>query len=97
MLQKITELGIKMTLPNPLVKQILQDISKEQLEYQQPGYKHTRLVNYDEFAQQVVGETITAIMCAKLQSITLTSYDADIAQATQMEIVNAVRDHWSFK
>lgn len=86
-----------MTLPNQRVKQILEDISKEQLEYQQPGYKHTREVNYDEFAQQVVGSTILAAMCANLSDIVLTSHDSDIALSTQSKIVDAIREHWSFK
>lgn len=86
-----------MTLPNTLVKQILQDIGKEQLEYQQPGYKHTRLVNYDEFAQQVVGSTVLAVIAADLRDITLTSYDSDIVLATQTRIIDAIRNYWSFQ
>jgi hypothetical protein len=86
-----------MTEPNPRVKQILQDISKESLEYQPEGYKHTRYVDYTELAQQVVGETITAILCAKFNDIVLTTHDADIAQSTQSCIIDAVRNHWNFK
>ena len=85
-----------MTLPNPRVKQILQDISKERLEYIE-GYKHTRNVNYDEFAQQVVGETIAAILATDYRDLTYTQYDQDRIATATSKIIDAVRNHWSFQ
>jgi hypothetical protein len=85
-----------MTLPNEQVKQVLKDISRERLEFFPAGYVHKRDVNYDEFAQQVVGKTITAVLTADLRDIILTSYDADIAAAVTSRIIDNIRKHWSF-
>ena len=85
-----------MTLPNPRVKQILQDISKEQLEYIE-GYKHTRSVNYDEFAQQVVGETIMAILSTDHRDLTYTQFDIDRINTATSKIIDQVRNHWNFQ
>lgn len=96
-LLKITGLGTSMTLPNERVKQVLKDISKERLEFFPAGYIHKRDVNYDQFAQNVVGETILAVLATDLREHILTSYDADMAQAVTNKIINNIRNHWSFK
>jgi hypothetical protein len=96
-LLKLTELGVNVTLPNPHVKRILQDISRESLEYQPEGYKHTRQVDYDEFAQQVVGETILTILAADHRDLTYTQFDLDRIQAATSRIVDHVRNHWDFR
>ena len=86
-----------MTIPNKHVKRILQDISKESLEYRPEGYKHTRDVDYTEFAQQVVGETIVAILATDHRDLTYTQFDIDRINAATAKIIDAVRNHWNFR
>ena len=93
-LLKITGLGANM---NTRVKQVLEDTSKERLEFYPAGYVHKREVNYDEFAQQIVGETILAVLAADLRDIVVTNYDSDMARAVVNKILDNIRNHWSFK
>jgi len=86
-----------MTLPNPRVKQVLKNVSRERLEFFPAGYVHKRDVNYDEFAQQVVGETVLAVLATDLREYIATSYDLDMARAVVNKVVDNIRDHWSFK
>jgi hypothetical protein len=82
---------------NTLVKQVLEDTSKERLEFYAAGYVHKREVNYDEFAQQIVGETVLAVLAADLRDIVVTTYDVDMANAVVNKILDNIRNHWSFK
>jgi hypothetical protein len=83
-------------VPNETVKRILQDISKESLEYQSEGYKHTREVDYTEFAQQVVGETIVAILATDHRDQSYTQFDLDRINTATAKIIDTVRNHWNF-
>lgn len=82
---------------NERVKQVLRDCSQEQLKFVNTGYIHQRNVDYDEFAQQVVGETITAILATDLRSMVHTSFDKQLADSITSKVIDSVRNHWSFK
>ena len=84
-------------IPNERVRDILLDISKKRLEYQIEGYKHTRDVDYTEFAQQVVGETILAILATDHRDETYTQFDLDRIHNATNKIVDSVRNHWKFQ
>lgn len=83
--------------PIELVKQILQDISRESLEYSIAGYKHCREVDYTEFAQQVVGQTILAILATDHRDNTYTQFDKDRVEAATLKIVDQICNHWNFR
>jgi len=83
--------------PNEHVKRILQDISKESIEYQPEGYKHTRTLDYTEFAQQVVGETILAILATDHRDESYTQFDIDRINSATTKIIDGIRNHWNFR
>ena len=84
-------------MQNERVKQIVADYSSEQLKFVNTGYIHQRQVNYDELAQQIVGETIVAILATDTRSVIYTTYDKDQVQGIISLVVDQVRNHWEFK
>lgn len=50
-----------------------------------------------EFAKQVVGETILAILAADCSRFTTTTYDKEFVDGVKSAVIDAVRDHWEFK
>jgi len=81
---------------NEQVKLILKDCSKERLQFYPAGFVHKRDVNYDEFAQKIVGETILVVLATDLREYIATSYDLDMAQAITAKITNNIREYWNF-
>ena len=75
---------------NEKAKTILRDCSKEEL-------KHTRIVDYDKFAKEIVGETILAILAADCRDLTKTTYDKGFVDGVTSRIVESVRNHWRFE
>lgn len=50
-----------------------------------------------QLAQQVVGETILAILATDTRPLVYTSFDKDMAAGIIARVVDQVRNHWSFK
>jgi hypothetical protein len=55
--------------------------------------------NYTQeaFAQQLVGETITAILCTDTRSMMFTTYDKAVVDGIIGKVIDQVRNHWSFR
>lgn len=51
----------------------------------------------EEFAQQIVGETVLAILATDCRDFTYTTFDRDRVQGTIERVVDQVRNHWGFK
>ena len=96
-LLKLTELGANMTVKNKRVKEVLELCSREEITQVGTGLIHQRLVNYDEFAQQIVGESIVAALCTDLKDITYTTYDRDMISSIVARVVDQIRNHWEFR
>ena len=47
--------------------------------------------------QQVVGETILAILATDTRDITYTTYDRDQVAGVVQRVVTQVQNHWNFK
>lgn len=82
---------------NEKAKEILRECSTEELKYHSTGLTHTRTVDYDEFAKQIVGETILAILAADCRDMTKTTYDKGFVDGVISRVVDSVRNHWEFK
>lgn len=55
------------------------------------------VLSYDElhnFAQQVIGEAILATLSAPIKHLQHTTYDQNLVEATQLSIVDAIRNHF---
>lgn len=48
----------------------------------------------DNFARQVVGETIIATLSAPIKHLQVTTYDSQLVEATMLCIVDAIRNHF---
>ena len=46
------------------------------------------------FAHQVIGEAILAVLSAPIKDLQVTTYDQQLVQATQLAIVDAIRNHF---
>jgi hypothetical protein len=46
------------------------------------------------FAQQVIGESILAALCAPTKNLETTTYDHQLVEATRTKIIDAIRDHF---
>lgn len=86
-----------MTARNEKVKEILRVCSQEEMTQVGTGLIHQRVVNYDDFAQQVVGESIVAALCTDLRDITYTTYDRDMISSIVSRVVDQIRNHWEFR
>lgn len=51
----------------------------------------------EQLAQQVVGETVLAILATDTRDIVYTTYDQDQVQGIISRVVDQVRNHWGFK
>lgn len=49
------------------------------------------------FAQQIVGETVLAILATDLKDVIYTTYDQDRVHGIVARVVDSVRNHWDFK
>lgn len=85
------------SMTNERAKEILRLCSKEELKFVNTGFMHQRNVDYDEFAQQIVGETIAAILCTDTRDFTFTTYDKAVVDGIISKVVDTVRNHWNFK
>lgn len=86
-----------MTARNERVKEVLRLCSREEMTQVGNGLIHQRLVNYDEFAQQIVGESVVAALCTDLKDITYTTYDRDMIASIVNRVVDQIRNHWRFE
>lgn len=46
------------------------------------------------FAHQVIGEAILATLSAPIKHLQVTTYDQHLVEATQLSIVDAIRNHF---
>lgn len=81
---------------NERVREILRQCSREEMTQVGTGLIHQRLVDYDEFAKQIVGETILAILAADTRDVVYTTHDKAISDGVVSRVVDSVRNHWSF-
>ena len=84
-------------MTNERVKQILRDCSREEMTQVGTGLIHQRLVDYDEFAKQIVGETVLAILATDHRHALFTTFDKAAIEGATSRIINAVRKHWESK
>lgn len=96
-LQKFTVLGTNMTARNEKVKEILRTCSQEEMTPVGNGWIHQRVVNYDDFAQQIVGESIVAALCTDFRDTTYTTYDRDMIASIVAKVIDQIRNHWEFR
>jgi hypothetical protein len=82
---------------NEKAKEIMLQCSREKLQFVTTGYRHEREVDYDEFAQQIVGETVAAILCTDCRSLVYTTHDRAVVDSVIGKVIDQVRDHWSLK
>ena len=81
---------------NEKVSEILRETSKERLVPVGNSLLHHREVDYDEFAQQIVGATVLAILSTDCANLTKTTYDKDFVSAVISQVTDSVRDYWRF-
>lgn len=55
------------------------------------------LYTQEAFAQQIVGETITAILATDHRHAVFTTFDRAAIDGAIQRIVNNVKNHWDFK
>ena len=48
----------------------------------------------ENFARQVIGEAILATLSAPIKHLQVTTYDSQLVEATQLSIVDAIRNHF---
>jgi hypothetical protein len=51
----------------------------------------------EAFAQQIVGETVTAILATDTRDIVHTTFDKQLVDGAISRVVDSVRNHWNFK
>jgi hypothetical protein len=49
------------------------------------------------FAQQIVGETVLALLCTDCRDVVYTTHDKSIADGVVARAVEGVRRHWGFQ
>ena len=94
-LLKSTVLGDKMT--NERVKEVLRGCSREQLTPVGNSFIHQRTVDYDEFAKQIIGQTVLVILTADTRDMVYTTHDKSVVDGITGRIVDAVRNYWELK
>lgn len=53
--------------------------------------------NPQELAQQIVGETVLAILATDTRDVIYTTYDQDQVRGIINRVVDQVRNHWRFE
>ena len=51
----------------------------------------------ERFAQQIVGETVAAILCTDTRNLVYTTHDKAVVDSVIGKVIDQVRDHWSFQ
>jgi len=84
---------------NEKVEELERACRHPQFDYRaREGESHYKYVlDIDEFAQQIVGETIAAILATNCKDIIYTTYDQDRVHGIIGRVVDQVRNHWEFK
>lgn len=84
-------------MTNEKLKEILRDCSKEKLVPIGNSLQHQRQVDYEQFAKEIVGETVMAIITADCSQFTKTTYDKDFVDGVLSAVIDSVRNYWDFK
>lgn len=78
---------------NPKVKQAWEAAASQTADMSWQGQE----AFMQRFAQQVVGETVLALLCTDCRDVVFTTHDKSIADGVISRAIEGVRRHWEFK
>lgn len=55
------------------------------------------VIDLEEFAKQIVGETILAVLATNHTQAVYTTFDQQLMDGAVARVVDQIRNHWNFK
>lgn len=55
------------------------------------------VIDLEEFAKQIVGETILAVLATDHTQAVYTTFDQQLMDGAVARVVDQIRNHWNFK